>query len=248
MKHVRLTYDQLVAFHLEEVPDKTARHYAAKLENAINPHIIVEKRFDKKYNVIGGFKYVSALKSTQKKVPTLCFVVGPFKSEAERKLAILQQCITEGEDEQYKELLIYELMHECDLDEYDISEALGKDAFKIDEYMYQQIIPRTYLKKAIELGIKPLIQAIFFNRLNSFQEKCLLTELALVGDTSLRGFHLPQYRKYRETYMLFDDFTEAINQLQLALHSKKSWRHIPHPRTYPPQDNWTHYEIYTLYS
>ncbi|SES77456.1 hypothetical protein SAMN05421676_101416 [Salinibacillus kushneri] len=252
MRHVRLTHYRLVAFHLENIDRKKARQYAAKIHNAVNPYIIVEKRLDGKYNVIGGFKYVSALKMLEKKTALLCFVVRPFRSEQERKLAILNHCVKDNEDKKYWELLIHELKHEWNMDDDSIAESMDEDASKIRQHLFRQIIPHSYIKEANKLGIKPLIQAIFLNKLYSYQEKCLLTELFLYTpeDTRINGNHLFLYRKYREKYILFDDFYKAKKQVLQALNPKKPideyWQIIPHPKTL--EDYLADYEVYNLYT
>ncbi|WP_343838007.1 hypothetical protein [Salinibacillus aidingensis] len=130
MRHVKLTYDRLVAFYMEEVDRQTAFRYTSKMRNAVNPYIIVEKRMDHKYNVISGFSYVSAMKQLRRKSPLLCYVVGPFKSEKERKVSMLKHCVERNENINYVELLYYELIREWKMNPRSIEKILGKAFFE----------------------------------------------------------------------------------------------------------------------
>ncbi|QHS23377.1 hypothetical protein GWK91_10610 [Virgibacillus sp. MSP4-1] len=126
MRHVKLTYDRLVAFYMEEADRQTAFRYASKMRNAVNPYIIVEKRMDHKYNVISGFSYVAAMKQLRRKSPFLCYVVGPFESETERKLSMLKHCVERNENINYVELLYYELIRKWKMNPRSIDHFLGK--------------------------------------------------------------------------------------------------------------------------
>lgn len=234
MSNLYIKPNNLICFHLEKVSRPTALNYIELMEKAKTPFITVEKRNDNKFNVIGGFKYVAGIRELNKKVDLYCNVVDSFHSDCERKLAMLQRCLSNNEKIEYKEILIHELIREFKMNERTISQELGLDASKIKKYMYKQIIPKTYFDKANELGIKPLVQAIYLA--NSFFpfEKQVLTELSL--ESKFKSKHMTLYKRYRKNYTLFEDITLAKKQVLSAISIEtvtyEYWKTIPHPLNY----------------
>ncbi|WP_138420453.1 hypothetical protein [Aquibacillus sediminis] len=234
----RIQPSQLVAFHQEKVTRNTALNYSEEMEKAKSPYINVEKRKDGKFNVISGFKYIDGIRLLNKNFPLLVVISDPYPSEQERKLALLQRCLSNNEKNKYKEILIYELIKNYKMNEFSISQELGQDANKIKKYMYRQIIPHTYLEEAEHLGVKHIIQAIFLANSYTLHEKRILTELCLEPNYHLRlkNKHLALYRKYRRTYSLFEDFSMAKQQVLSAVNPDKAieeyWEKIAHPLVY----------------
>ncbi|MEC1375872.1 hypothetical protein P9D39_16395 [Heyndrickxia oleronia] len=235
MTLAKLTLQELVAFHGESVGRNTAFNYIDLLENSKTPFIFVEKGKNKKFNVIGGFKYVDGIRCLQKEKRFLCLVLDSFPSAKDRKIATLQRCLALNEKVIYKEILIHELIHKFKMDESSISKTLGIDAKKIQKYMFKQIIPKTYYDRANTMGIKGFIQAIYLNKQYTDFEKQLLTELILhpIETKRFKLEHKRIYNKYRKQYPLFDDFCEAKKQVMDAVlledATQKHWSSIPHP-------------------
>ena len=235
MSNIKLTLDQLIVFHEDVVTRQTATNYEKEMEKAKTPFIVVEELDSDKYNVIGGFKYIDGLRFLGKNnIKLYCTVIDPFPNEVERLLATLQRCLVNGENIKYKEILIHELTKTYKLSENDIAAELGQDAKKIIKYMYNQIIPQTYLQDANDKGLKPLIQAIYL--VKGFQpfEKRLLTELALypTSNFQFKSKHIPIYKRYRDKYTLFSDFSAAKKQVIEAMRLDRAeneyWEKIPH--------------------
>jgi len=226
--------NRLVSFHEEPVTRTTAMNYVEEMEKAMTPFVVVEQREDNKYNVIGGFKYIAGVRLLNKNTKLYCTVVNSFDSEKQRYLAMLQRCLANYENIKYREILVQELVQRFKMTEKTISHKLGHDATKIKKYMYNQIIPMTYLEKAEQLGIKPLIQAIYLA--NSFlpHEKRVLTELSLIN--LFKNKHMVMYKKYRKRYSLFDDFAMAKQQVIGAINTEEAteeyWATMPNPLTY----------------
>jgi hypothetical protein len=227
--------DRLVAFLLESISRSTALNYIEEMKNAKTPFVTVEWREDGKFNVIGGFKYVAGVRLLNSSTNIFCNIVEPFKTEKERKLAILQRCLIHNEyNIKYKEVLIYDLIKNYKMNEKSISHELGQSADKIKKYMYKQIIPNSYFDKAERLGIKPLLQAIFLTNSYSSHEKLILAELSLEQLFKIR--HMTVYNRYRSKYRLFDDITLAKEQVLKAVMTEQAtfeyWESISHPFRY----------------
>jgi hypothetical protein len=233
--NIMIEPDRLVAFFLETVSQPTALNYIKEIRNAKTPFITVERREDDKFNIIGGFKYISGFRQLNNNTKILCNIVDPFKSDKDRKLAILQRCLMQNEyNIKYKEILIHELIQKYKMNEKSISNELGQSTDKIIKYMYKQIIPKSYYDFAERLGIKPLIQAIFLANPYSSHEKLVLTELSL-GLRFMKK-HMAIYNKYRKNYSLFDDISMAKKQVLNAINTEQAtieyWESIPHPYSY----------------
>lgn len=235
MTNVYLYPNQLILFHEDTVTRTTALNYVEEMEKAKTPFITVEKIDDEKYNVIGGFKYINGIRLLRKNIKLYCTVVPTFNNEVTRKFATLQRCLVNNEKLVYKEILVHELTKFYKLNENEISAELGHDSTKVKRYMYNQIIPKTYINDAEQKGVKPFIQAIYLrNSLDPF-EKRLLTELSLYPpeDLRFRPKHLGLYKKYRKKYSLFSDFSAAKEQILKAIHPEeyieKHWENTPHP-------------------
>ncbi len=231
MTNKHLSPQELITFHDEKVTHPTALSYMNQMENAKTPFITVERREDNKFNVIGGFKYISGIRFLKSSTQLYCSIVDRIKSEKDRKLAILQRCLADNEKIKYKEILVQELTHDFNMNEFTISLTLGHDAEKIKKYMYNQIIPRTYLVEANKLNIKPLVQAIYLANKLLPNEKRILTELSLDGHFKKK--HLSIYKRYRKDYNLFEDFALARKQVLQAIDTDQPtyeyWKSIPHP-------------------
>ena len=236
MTNNHLSPAQLVVFQEEKITRSKAINYLAEMKKANTSLITVEKANNNKYNVIGGFKYMDAVRLLQENVDLYCTIVDSFNNEKERKLATLQCCLGNNEKVKYKEILVHELTKVQKMDESAISIALGLDAKKIERYMYHQIIPRTYTDQATRKGAKQLIQAIYLaNGFTPF-EKRVLTELSLYPIVKLRfkGKHIGLYKQYRIDHALSDDFATAKRQVLQAINLKianAGWGHCSCPHS-----------------
>lgn len=122
---------RLIIFHEGKVTRSTALGYVEEMVRAKTPFITIERRKDNRFNVIGGFKYINGLRLLNKDLKLLCTIIDPFPTNKERKLAILQRCLTHNERIEYKEILVHELIHVYKMNERTLSLELGHDAAKI---------------------------------------------------------------------------------------------------------------------